>query len=38
MIVVGGLIIITLIRIAAKKWAEAYMPPSDGSTMTIFGI
>lgn len=36
--IIGGLILITLARIALKKWKEAYMPPTDGSTMTIFGF
>lgn len=36
--VIGGLILIALARIALKKWKEAYMPPTDGSTMTIFGF
>lgn len=36
--ILGGLILITLMRIGLRKWKQAYMPPSDGSTMTIFGI
>lgn len=36
--IIGGLIIISLIRIALRKWVNAYMPPTDGSTMTIFGF
>ena len=38
LIVVGGLLIISLVRLAIRKWAEAYMPQTDGSTMTIFGF
>ena len=34
----GGLILITLARIALRKWKSKYMPPSDKSTMTIFGV
>ena len=36
--IIGGLILITLARLAIKKWADTYMPPKDGSTMRIFGI
>lgn len=36
--VIGGLILITLARMAFKKWSATYMPKNDGSTMSIFGI
>jgi hypothetical protein len=36
--IIGGLILITLARIALRKWCDAYMPKPDGSKMTIFGI
>lgn len=36
--IIGGLIIISLIRIALRNWVNTYMPPTDGSTMTIFGF
>ena len=36
--IVGGLILITLARMAIKKWSDTYMPKNDGSTMSIFGI
>ena len=36
--IVGGLILIALMRLALRKWKKTYMPPSDGKTMTIFGI
>ena len=35
---IGGLILITLARMAISKWASTYMPPKDGSQMSIFGI
>ena len=34
----GALILIGLARIAIGKWAAAYMPKSDGSKMTVFGV
>ena len=34
----GALILIGLARFAIGKWAKAYMPKSDGSKMTIFGV
>lgn len=37
-VVVGGLILIALLRVALRKWCKAYMPKNDGSTMTVFGI
>jgi len=37
-VAVGGLILIGLMRLAFAKWKKAYMPKSDGSTMTIFGV
>lgn len=37
-IAIGGLILITLVRMALSKWKKTYMPPSDGSTLTIFGV
>ena len=36
--IIGGLILITLARMAIKKWSDTYMPKNDGSTMSIFGI
>lgn len=36
--VLGGLILISLARIGLRKWKKTYMPKSDGSTATIFGI
>lgn len=36
--IIGGLILITLARLAMKKWADTYMPKPDGSKMSIFGI
>ena len=36
--VIGGLILITLARMAFRKWSATYMPKNDGSTMSIFGI
>ena len=36
--IIGGLILITLARMAIKKWSDTYMPTNDGSTMSIFGI
>lgn len=36
--VVGGLILITLARIAWRKWKKAYMPQTDKKKFTIFGI
>ena len=36
--IIGGLILITLARLALKKWSDTYMPKTDGSTMSIFGI
>ena len=35
---IGGLILITLARVALRKWKKAYMPKTDKSTMTIFGV
>ena len=37
-VAVGGLILIGLMRLALAKWKKAYMPKTDGSTMTIFGV
>lgn len=37
-ITLGGLVLITLARVALKKWTDAYMPKPDGSQLTIFGI
>jgi hypothetical protein len=34
----GALILIGLARFAIGKWAKAYMPKSDGSKMTVFGV
>ena len=36
--IIGGLILITLARMAMKKWKDTYMPKSSGSGMSIFGI
>lgn len=36
--IIGGLILITLARLALRKWRNTYMPKSDGSTFSIFGI
>ena len=36
--IIGGLILITLARLAMKKWKDTYMPKSEGSGMSIFGI
>lgn len=36
--IIGGVILITLARMALKKWTATYMPKNDGSTMSIFGI
>lgn len=36
--IIGGLILITLARMALRKWKTTYMPKTDGSTMSIFGI
>ena len=36
--IVGGLILITLARLALKKWSDTYMPKKDGSKASIFGI
>jgi len=36
--IIGGLILITLARLALKKWADTYMPKPDGSKMSILGI
>lgn len=36
--VVGGLILITLARMALRKWADTYMPKKDGSKMSVFGF
>lgn len=36
--IVGGLILITLARMAMKKWSDTYMPKPDGSKFSIFGI
>ena len=36
--IIGGLILITLARMALRKWKNTYMPKNDGSTMSIFGI
>ena len=36
--IIGGLILITLARLAMKKWTDTYMPKPDGSKMSIFGI
>lgn len=36
--IIGGLILITLARLALKKWSDTYMPKPDGSTMSILGI
>jgi hypothetical protein len=36
--VVGALILITLTRMAFRKWRKTYMPEPDGSKLTIFGI
>ena len=36
--IIGGLILITLARLALKKWSDTYMPKPDGSKMSIFGI
>lgn len=38
--VVGGLILITLTRMALKKWSDTYMPKSSSSSggISIFGI
>ena len=35
---IGGLILITLARLALNKWSKTYMPKSDKSKLTIFGI
>ena len=37
-IAIGGIILITLTRMALKKFKDTYMPPSDGKTVKIFGI
>ena len=37
-VAIGGLILISLARIALKKWKDKYMPKTDKSKMTIFGI
>lgn len=37
-VAIGALILITLARMALKKWADTYMPKSDGSKFRIFGI
>lgn len=37
-ITIGGLILITLARIAFRAWAKEYMPPSEPGTFTLFGI
>jgi len=36
--VVGALILITLTRMAIRKWRKTYMPEPDGSKLAIFGI
>ena len=36
--VVGGLILITLTRVAAKKWYDAYVPKTDAKGGTILGV
>lgn len=36
--IVGGLILVTLARMAMSKWAATYMPKGDGSKMSIFGF
>ncbi len=36
--IIGGLILITLARLALKKWSDTYMPKPDGSKMSIFGV
>lgn len=36
--IVGGLVLITLARMAISKWTATYMPKPDGSKMSIFGI
>ena len=36
--VLGAIVLITLARMAMSKWAQTYMPQSDGSTMTILGF
>lgn len=35
---VGGLILITLARLALSKWSDTYMPKKDGSKMSVFGV
>lgn len=37
-IAIGGVILVTLTRMALKKFKDTYMPPSDGKTVKIFGI
>ena len=37
-ITIGGLLVLTVLRMALKKWRESYFPKPDGSNMTIFGI
>ena len=37
-IAIGGVILVTLTRMALKKFKDTYMPPSDGKTFKIFGI
>lgn len=36
--IVGGLILIALLRVALKKWVAAYLPPSDGKKLVILGV
>ena len=35
---VGGLILITLARMALSKWSDTYMPKKDGSKASVFGV
>ncbi len=36
--IVGGLVLITLARMAISKWKDTYMPKTDGSKMSILGV
>lgn len=37
-IVVGGILLITLARMAFRAWSNKFMPKSDGSKFKIFGL